>query len=170
MFNLFKKIFGFSNNNREHYPAPPIHFHGGCYGCTQQQKHGTDFCFDCCYFQPDWSKPNLNNSQTVEDMERCRIIAKRQSISPIQPISVPEETTLQIADKIRNETDEEKLNILRVQFLLRYLSTCHTAPDKETLITDVLYRLGFYIDPDGYAMSKGFDKFKRLLRDNHLNL
>lgn len=96
--------------------------------------------------------------------------ATHQAIPPIQPISVPEETTLQIADKIRNETDEGKLNILRVQFLLRYLSTYHTAPDKETLIHDVLYGLGVAIDPDGYAMSKGFDEFKRLLKDNHLNL
>ena len=41
-------------------------FHGGCYGCTQQQIYGYEFCIDCCYFQPNWSLPNLNNEPPNE--------------------------------------------------------------------------------------------------------
>jgi hypothetical protein len=56
-----------------------IHFHGGCIGCTQQDRRDTDFCYDCCYFAADWEKPNLYNSLTKADIERQRIINRRKS-------------------------------------------------------------------------------------------
>jgi hypothetical protein len=58
-----------------------IHFHGGCHGCTQQDIHGTDFCFDCCYFQADWSKPDLNNRPLSDaEIERRRVIDRRRTV------------------------------------------------------------------------------------------
>ncbi|MFN5832916.1 MAG: hypothetical protein ACK459_04190 [Akkermansiaceae bacterium] len=57
----------------------PYLFHGGCHDCTQQMLHGTNFCFDCCYFNADWSKPSLNNSAPSRaDIERKRVIAARK--------------------------------------------------------------------------------------------
>jgi hypothetical protein len=74
MFKLLKRFFGTPADTHK----PRILFHGGCHGCTQQQLHGTDFCFDCQYFGPDWSKPNLNNSPPSQaDIERLRIVAAR---------------------------------------------------------------------------------------------
>jgi hypothetical protein len=59
-----------------------ILFHGGCHGCTQQSTQGTDFCFDCCYFYADWSKPNLNNqAPSKADIERQAVINRRKSAS-----------------------------------------------------------------------------------------
>ncbi len=74
-----------------------INFHSGCHGCTQQYKHGIDFCFDCCYFQADWSKPGLNNEpsspadwskpglnnepSSPADLARQRVIDRRNIIA-----------------------------------------------------------------------------------------
>jgi hypothetical protein len=61
-----------------------IMFHGGCHGCTQQAKHGTDFCFDCCYFAPDWDKPNLNNKPPDKaEIERQQVINRRTQNSSL---------------------------------------------------------------------------------------
>jgi hypothetical protein len=61
-------------------------FHGGCHGCTQQTKHGIDFCYDCQYFEADWDKPDLNNRPPTEaeikrkevkarlDSKQCRVL------------------------------------------------------------------------------------------------
>lgn len=40
-------------------------YHGGCYGCTQQEKNSLSFCMGCQYFnrRVDWDLPNLNNSE-----------------------------------------------------------------------------------------------------------
>ena len=55
-----------------------IVFHGGCHGCTQQYRHGTDFCFDCCYFAAEWDKPDLNNRPPNEaEIERRKVISRR---------------------------------------------------------------------------------------------
>lgn len=55
-----------------------IIFHGGCHGCTQQQRNGVDFCFDCCYFSADWKKPNLNNRPPSDaDLARLAVVARR---------------------------------------------------------------------------------------------
>jgi len=57
-----------------------ILFHGGCHGCTQQDKHGPDFCFDCCYFNADWNKPSLNNKPpTPAEIERKKVIERREA-------------------------------------------------------------------------------------------
>jgi hypothetical protein len=58
-----------------------IKFHGGCFDCTQQEKHGTDFCFDCCYFAADWSKPSLNDKPPSQaDIERQLVINRRMAM------------------------------------------------------------------------------------------
>jgi hypothetical protein len=63
-----------------------ITFHGGCHGCTQQEGHGTDFCFDCCYFGPDWDKPSLNNRPpSPADLERQRVISRRTASLRLLP-------------------------------------------------------------------------------------
>jgi hypothetical protein len=55
-----------------------IIFHGGCHGCIQQSIQGTDFCFDCCYFDADWSKPSLNKQAPSQaDIERQLVINRR---------------------------------------------------------------------------------------------
>jgi hypothetical protein len=60
-----------------------ILFHNGCCGCTQQQKHSTDFCFDCCFFESDWNKPDLNSAPGPykaypANLERRRVISRRK--------------------------------------------------------------------------------------------
>jgi hypothetical protein len=62
-----------------------ILFHGGCHDCTQQDKHGPDFCFDCCYFNADWNKPSLNNKPPSEaDIMRLSVVASRRSRAEVQ--------------------------------------------------------------------------------------
>lgn len=39
---------------------PEYNFHGGCFGCTVQ-NHNIKTCLGCCYFDANWSLPNLNN-------------------------------------------------------------------------------------------------------------
>ena len=73
------------------YPAiyPPIcttsmalyNFHGGCSGCIQQEHNGSDFCFDCCYFEANWSKPNLHKpAPSKEELRLDRITTERNRI------------------------------------------------------------------------------------------
>ena len=47
-------------------------FHGGCVRCTQQLKHDLDFCYDCQYFEADWSKRDLSEKPETE-AQRVRI-------------------------------------------------------------------------------------------------
>jgi hypothetical protein len=57
-----------------------IIFGGGCHGCTQQETHGTDFCFDCCFFDADYSKPSLRNMEISvrAGIERRQVIERRK--------------------------------------------------------------------------------------------
>ena len=56
-----------------------IIFHGGCHGCTQQELHGQDFCYDCQYFDAKWDKPNLNNRPPTDaEIEREKIKEKHK--------------------------------------------------------------------------------------------
>jgi hypothetical protein len=57
-----------------------IIFGGGCHGCTQQEMHGTDFCFDCCFFDADYSKPSLRNMEISAraGTERQKVIQRRK--------------------------------------------------------------------------------------------
>ena len=57
-----------------------ISFHGGCAGCSQQGwKRGTDFCYDCKFFWPDWNMPDLNNRERTEiEIERTKVIIRRE--------------------------------------------------------------------------------------------
>jgi hypothetical protein len=57
-------------------------FHGGCLGCSQQEKHGTDFCYDCRYFEADWSKPNLSNEVDPAEVERVKVRERRANKKP----------------------------------------------------------------------------------------
>ena len=56
-----------------------IKFHGGCTGCTKQKKQPIDLCYDCCYFNSEWDKPDLNNKpETMVDRVRETIIQRRE--------------------------------------------------------------------------------------------
>jgi hypothetical protein len=57
-----------------------IIFGGGCHGCTQQEKHGIDFCYDCCFFDADYSKPSLRNMEISAraGTERQKVIERRK--------------------------------------------------------------------------------------------
>ena len=57
-----------------------ILFHGGCHGCTRQEKEGTDRCFDCCFFEADWSKPDLNN-EPLSETEWVRLAVKARRMA-----------------------------------------------------------------------------------------
>jgi hypothetical protein len=84
-----------------------IPFHGGCHGCTQQYKHGTDFCFDCCYFQADWSKPNLNNEpSSLADLARQRVIDRRMKKNSIDPVSKPSMLTSFVRFIVNRNSEE----------------------------------------------------------------
>ena len=56
-----------------------VMFHGGCDGCTIQQLVGVDKCFDCCYFDAKWDKPNLNN-RPPDAAERLRTNIKHRRL------------------------------------------------------------------------------------------
>ena len=53
-------------------------FHGGCRGCTMQQKEGLGYCTGCQYFEADWSLPDLNDEHQRRDKheEGIRNIAR----------------------------------------------------------------------------------------------
>jgi len=36
-------------------------FHGGCHGCTQQDKFGVGYCVGCQYHDPNWDLPDLSD-------------------------------------------------------------------------------------------------------------
>jgi len=58
-----------------------ISFHGGCAGCTQQEKHGVDFCYDCRFFDARWEKENLNNRpETTAERVRNEVILMRGDV------------------------------------------------------------------------------------------
>jgi len=44
MFDLNRKI---ARHDRQVGHKPDYHFHGGCFGCTQQDKHGLEMCKKC---------------------------------------------------------------------------------------------------------------------------
>jgi len=49
-------------------------FHGGCHGCTQQERNGVEFCVGCQFFDTDWGLPNLNNRPpSREDIKRAEL-------------------------------------------------------------------------------------------------
>ena len=55
-------------------------FHGGCVGCIQQDIHGTDFCYDCCYFESDWDKEDLSLTPVdLASAERERVKLRREN-------------------------------------------------------------------------------------------
>ena len=54
-------------------------FSGGCIDCTQQERHGVDFCFDCQHFEEDRDKPNLHDSQAYLKKIREEVKFRRQN-------------------------------------------------------------------------------------------
>lgn len=56
-------------------------FHGGCHGCTQQEKNGVDFCVGCQFFLPNWDLPNL--SDAVPDSDRVKLRLKIKHNIPL---------------------------------------------------------------------------------------
>jgi hypothetical protein len=60
-------------------------FHAGCIVCIQQEHNGSDFCFDCCYFEANWSKPNLRKfAPSKEELRLDRITTERNRIKLFQ--------------------------------------------------------------------------------------
>lgn len=60
-------------------------FHGGCNGCTQQKdrNEGALFCArECCFFSPDWDKPDRNNRPKTEAEIVKEAIAGGSYINP----------------------------------------------------------------------------------------
>jgi len=53
---------------RDHPEDPEgfVRFHGACVGCTQQEEHNIDFCYDCQNFEAKWHKPSLSNAPPSE--------------------------------------------------------------------------------------------------------
>lgn len=49
-------------------------FHGGCSGCSNELH----VCPNCCYFFPDWKKPNLNSEYKNSKREIKKL--RRQAI------------------------------------------------------------------------------------------
>lgn len=41
-------------------------FHGGCIACTQR----LNVCAGCCYMEPNWDLPNMNDMHIKERQER----------------------------------------------------------------------------------------------------
>lgn len=61
-------------------PTKQIIFHGGCHGCTRQETKGVNGCYDCCYFDANWNKPDLNNRPPDEaELIRRRVKKARRS-------------------------------------------------------------------------------------------
>ncbi len=81
-----------------------ILFHGGCHDCTQQDKHGTDFCYDCCHFNADWSKPNLNNRPPSQsEIKRKKVIERREARNQRQATS--QDPITQTVELLREERE-----------------------------------------------------------------
>jgi hypothetical protein len=57
-------------------------FHSGCIGCTQQEQHGVDFCYDCQYFDGQWDKPSLFKSAITPLVDGMRQEVKRRREEP----------------------------------------------------------------------------------------
>lgn len=55
-----------------------ILFHDDCFGCTQQDKHGINFCHGCCYFDGDWDKPSLRR-EPLDKVARQTVTATMTS-------------------------------------------------------------------------------------------
>jgi len=53
-------------------------FHGGCCGCTMQQKKGLGYCVGCMFFEGNWDLPDLNDEHKIanERMELIRDMAR----------------------------------------------------------------------------------------------
>ena len=62
-------------------------FHGGCNGCGMQDKHGTSKCSGCQFFEPDWSKPNLNTHDRQMKLWMMRV--KFLAFFGIAPLNKP---------------------------------------------------------------------------------
>lgn len=62
-------------------PTGGIIFHGGCHGCSMQQKKGLHYCTGCQYFEADWSLPDLNDEHARREarMQKIRLKAKIDS-------------------------------------------------------------------------------------------
>lgn len=65
--------------SKQQGPAGNALFHGACINCTQQNKHGIGFCTGCCYFDPDWTKPNLRHTLDMDETELLRAKARKEA-------------------------------------------------------------------------------------------
>ena len=83
-----------------------IKFHGGCTGCTMQQKKGLGYCVGCQFFEGDWSLPDLNDShkEREEQMNVYRGEARAQAAG-LNPTPKGEKLTKQ--EQLENAVEEE---------------------------------------------------------------
>ena len=57
-------------------------FHGGCHGCTMQDKHGLGYCVGCCHFDNESYLPDLNDGRKKEKdrMSKLRELARSEAM------------------------------------------------------------------------------------------
>ena len=70
---MLRFILNYILRNKPEFKSPKKLFHGGCHGCTMQNKVGTLLCPLCQYHKADWSKPNLNGSDRREKAWKRKI-------------------------------------------------------------------------------------------------
>lgn len=51
-----------------------IMFHGGCYGCTNQDVFGKSYCVGCQYLHANWKLPDLHSKNVHQDTFEIEII------------------------------------------------------------------------------------------------
>jgi hypothetical protein len=84
-------------------------------------------------------------------------------------IQMPAISTPAIVNHLHALPEGKEKNTLRLQYLMRYLSTYREAPDIKTLTNDVLYALGVVTDPVNFTGAIGLTEYKNFLKENHLS-
>lgn len=85
-------------------------FHGGCYGCTAQDKEGVAYCTGCQFFDTNWKLPNLNSENLIKK-NRLREL-KTKAMEEAERLNNPTEKEYKLRiDKTPNHLLETELNI-----------------------------------------------------------
>jgi len=79
-----------------------IRFHGGCHGCTMQQKNGIGFCTGCKFFEMNHDLPNLNDESNKrdDDLEEVRKRARTEALGLIPTPKVETKSVPFLGDKV----------------------------------------------------------------------
>lgn len=84
-------------------------------------------------------------------------------------IQMPAISTVAIENHLHTLPEGVEKDTLRLQYLMRYLSTYREAPVIETLTNDVLYALGVVTDPVNFTGANGLTEYKNFLKENYLS-